>query len=68
MFLTADNLHVLTGRKRYTAQANWLRNNGFNFRIAADGSPRVLISHVEKVMGGHAIKIRSTPNFDAVKD
>ena len=66
MFLTSDNIRALTGRKRYTAQAKWLRNNGFIYRIAADGSPRVLISHVEKVMGGGAKEIRSKPNFDAI--
>ncbi len=51
MFLTRTEIFELTGYKRGTAQARWLRAEGFSFRIGADGRPRVLRAAVEKALG-----------------
>jgi len=52
LFLTSDELHELTGYKKPGKQLAWLRGQGFIFRVAADGYPRVDRSHYLKLMGG----------------
>ena len=52
MFLTRDELQELTGFKYPSKQIEWLRAEGFIFRVAADGHPRVLQSAVLKILGG----------------
>jgi len=51
LFLTADELRDLTGRARPGAQIKWLRANGFDVVVRADGLPRVLRAAVEARMG-----------------
>lgn len=51
LFLTADELRDLTGRERPSAQIKWLRANGFDVMVRADGLPRVLRAMVEARMG-----------------
>lgn len=41
MFLTAADLHRLTGRKRFTAQRRALDGLGIAYRVAATGEPLV---------------------------
>jgi uncharacterized protein DUF4224 len=67
--LTTEELQELTGKKRPSAMARWLRDNGFFFRIAGDGYPRVDRQHYLKVMGGSAnpaARRQTEPNFDAM--
>ncbi len=68
MILTDGELHQLTGFTRPTKQAAWLKAQGFTFRVGADGHPKVLKSHVEKVMGGNAQESKKSaqPDFSAV--
>jgi hypothetical protein len=71
MSLTLDNseLRELTGKRRPTSIVQWLRQNGFTFRISADGYPRVDRQHYLKMMGGETLqnKRRREPNFDAMQ-
>lgn len=46
-FMTRDELAELTGRKQRAKVAEWLRENGYKFDLAADGWPRVLAAAVE---------------------
>lgn len=65
-FLTADELHALSGFQKPLKQIAWLRDEGFTFRIAADGHPRVDRSHYMKVMGGTTDTVppkKTEPNF-----
>ena len=66
MFLTADEVADLTGLKRPTAQASWLRANGWPVEVDAGGRPKVLRSVVEARMGGARQHQQSTPNWDAL--
>jgi hypothetical protein len=54
LFLTASELFDLTGYKIPSKQKAWLQGQGFIFRVAADGRPRVDRSHYLKLMGGAA--------------
>ena len=51
MFLTADEVAELTGRRRRDAQVVQLRALGIAHRQRADGSLVVLRAHVEQVLG-----------------
>lgn len=63
LFLTPTELHELTDYKYPSKQIIWLRQNGFTFRIAADGHPRVDRAHYDKMMGGGEAKTKTMPNF-----
>lgn len=66
LFLTAEELRDLTGYKKPGYQIIWLRGQGFIFRVAADGYPRVDRSHYLKLMGGMADaqqRQKTEPNF-----
>jgi hypothetical protein len=52
LWLTNDELRGVTGKRRRTHQAAWLRENGFQFKERADGSILVSRRHFEYVMGG----------------
>jgi len=52
MFLTPDELAILTGRKRASSQIRWLAQAGIRHVLAADGRPRVLRAEVERAMLG----------------
>jgi hypothetical protein len=67
VFLTIAELVRLTGYKRRGCMARWLRDNGFAFRIGADGYPRVLEDHVRLLLSGMVVKPRNTPNLAALK-
>ena len=42
----------LSGLKQPAAQIRWLRREGFQFRVAADGRPRVLRAAIVNALGG----------------
>ncbi len=66
IFLTPDEVKDLTGFQRPSKQIEWLRENGFAYRVAADGHARVLREHVSQMMGlstgGKARKL-TEPDF-----
>lgn len=49
--LSPPELEELTGRKRSGAQRRALERMGIVFLVSPDGAPRVLRSHVERIMG-----------------
>jgi len=69
MLLTPDDLQSLTGFIRPSKQIEWLRREGFTFRVAADGHPRVDRAHYLKMMGvaDIAAKRRTTPDFSTLR-
>lgn len=66
--LTAVELEELTGCKYSSRQIEWLRSNGFQFRVAATGAPRVDRSHYLKMMGGtsEAPRQKTAPDYSAM--
>jgi hypothetical protein len=48
MFLTPDELHDLTGRRRPSAQIRWLRDHCWTFAERADGRPAVSRREAER--------------------
>jgi hypothetical protein len=67
MFLSLAELVALTGYKRRACMIRWLQTNGFVFRVAADGYPRVLADHVRTQLSGMGITRRNSPNLEALK-
>lgn len=71
LFLTADELHDLTGYQKPAKQIAWLRAEGFTLRVAADGHPRVDRSHYLKMMGGAVSgqehRKRTEPDFGSLQ-
>ncbi len=51
MFLDAEQLVQLTGRKRPKAQCEFLAREGYHFRVNACGEPVVLVAEVHKRFG-----------------
>lgn len=51
MFLTADEIAELTGRRRCNAQVRVLRFMGIEHRQRPDGSIAVSRSHVDSLLG-----------------
>ena len=52
MFLSPDEIQLLTGKKFRSAQSEALRFMGIEHKVRPDGSIAVLKLHVEKVFGG----------------
>jgi len=70
MFLSRDELVEFTGYKNPSSQMRWLQREGFYFRVAADGRPRVLKEAVINTLGGHFIEAergrRAEPLFENI--
>lgn len=68
LFLNFEEMRDLTGYQKPGRQIAWLRAQGFTFRIAADGHPRVDRSHYLKLMGGtvEAKHKKTEPNFNGL--
>jgi hypothetical protein len=65
MFLTTDEIRVLTGRQRPTAQVRWLRQHGYRHTVNALGSPVVAVAEANrKLVGG--VTVSQQPNWDAL--
>ena len=56
MFLTADQLQELTGRKRSSSQIEHLRREGIPHTVDADGRPRVMHAILEQLENDAAEK------------
>lgn len=69
LLLTHHELRALTGFIRPRNQISWLQREGFTFRVAADGHPRVDRSHYLKMMGVTDISARrrTSPDFSALR-
>lgn len=68
LVLSAQEISDLTGYHKPGRQIAWLRAEGFTFRIAADGYPRVDRSHYLRLMGGLVVsgQKKTEPNFDSL--
>lgn len=62
MFLSADQLHELTGLTQSAAQVRWLRKNGIRHYIRADGRPSVPADAFTKP----AAPPKREPNFEGL--
>ena len=70
MFLNREEIEDLTGYKYKAKQKLWLMEAGYKFSTRCDGSPCVLRSHVEKILGGVIVANQvkqEAPNFAALK-
>lgn len=65
LFLTPEEIQELTGKEKRNAQIRALNKMGIIHKVRADGSPVVLESHVNKVLGGvvQATHKESEPNW-----
>lgn len=72
MFLTPDELRALTGYRRPTAQARWLRTHGIEPFISAAGAVQVthdIVQEMQRVRSGleaRRILKGTRPNLKAV--
>jgi len=65
--LSIEFLAKLTGRKTPKRMVEWLRQEGFTFRVGADGYPKVEAEHYLTIMGSvRPAKRRDEPDFDAL--
>ena len=64
MFLTNDELQVLTGAVQPKKMIEWLKAEGFNFKVGLDGHPVVLKDHVRRILGAEASAARKKPQVD----
>lgn len=69
MFLSEKEIQELTGYKTKKCQAKWLRNNGFKYVLDRWGKPKVMIEHVNSVLGTTGrtnTKRRVEPNMEGL--
>lgn len=68
--LSRAQLEEVSGYRQKSRIAQWLRQNGFNFRVGADGWPRVDKDHYHGVMGTRTPKslTNSKPNVGALME
>lgn len=65
MFLLQKELKELTGYSQGARQISWLEQNRIPYFRAKDGTPRVLIAHLEHKMASQK-KRSSEPNEQAL--
>ena len=56
MFLSANELQELTGRKRNAGWIQWLTANRWRFAVRADGKPVVAIAEMEQHLCSPQVK------------
>lgn len=64
MFLTAEELQQLTGRRRRDAHVRMLRSMGIEHRVRADGTVAVLKAHVDEVFRPRHKHTRKAQNLE----
>ena len=71
IFLTNHEVTDLTGYRVPSKQIRWLRDEGFKFKVAADGYPRVMHSevlfHMSHSDGMGKKEQNSKPNIEGLK-
>ena len=71
IFFTKNDVADLTGYRVPSKQIRWLRDEGFKFKVAADGYPRVMHSEVLFHMSHDATagktEKNSKPNMEGLK-
>jgi hypothetical protein len=69
LILSHDELCMLTGRRRYSAQAKALARMGISHRLRPDGFPVVSRAHFEEIMGAESTSrphTASEPDWSAL--
>jgi len=70
LFMLEEDVKQLTGYKSQKCQIKWLCQNGIKHAIGIDGKPRVLLSHLEQVLG-QKVNVRKAknnePDFDGLR-
>ena len=67
MFLSAEEIQRLTGKKRPSAQIAWLRAKGYKFTVNGLNQPVVAIAEAtRKLVGGSAAQ-KQEPNWGAMQ-
>lgn len=70
LFLTAEEVHVLTNRKARPSQVKVLKAMGIEHKVRPDGSVAILRTHIEKVFDGSSAGKSKTktavPNWEAI--
>jgi hypothetical protein len=67
MILSHDELIELTGKRTKPAQTQALKFMRIEYRMRPDGSPVVLRSHVEKLLGAQILS-KPTSDFSITPD
>lgn len=71
MFLSAEEIIALTGRKRVHLQREWLTLRGWRFEENAAGRPVILRSYAEQRLSGtqnrQGLPDNQSPNFNALR-
>jgi hypothetical protein len=68
LFLTNDEVGVLTGFKTPTKQVDWLRTKGWRFEVNGNRRPIVARKYAEKMLGcGIPDESTYRPNFAALQ-
>jgi len=65
VFLTADEIHDLTGFVRHGKQIAWLRRHGWRFTVTGLGTPTVALAEFNRHMVGGKAKSQE-PRFEAL--
>jgi hypothetical protein len=64
MFLSAEHLYALTGKKRPKAQCAFLAREGYRFRVNSCGEPVVLEEEVRRRFGMKEMGPAKAPGDD----
>lgn len=68
IFLTSEEVGILTGFKTPARQVEWLRTKGWRFEINGNRRPIVARKYAEKMLGcGIAEEAGYRPNFAALQ-
>ena len=68
MFLTDDQLALLTGYKRRHKQIAWLRERGIPLIVSASGHPVVAVRELERrLVQDRSIRSKDRPRLELVK-
>lgn len=66
--LSSEELSELTGYVRPTKQAEWLKKNGFTFRLNRNAQPKVDRTHYLSKMGVGPSSKSGGPNWSAMSE
>jgi hypothetical protein len=68
MWLTAEEVHDLTGYDRFADQRRWLLNHAWTFVVSATGRPIVARSYAETQMGSQQPRVKTwEPDLRAIR-
>jgi hypothetical protein len=66
LVLSRDELASLTGYRRPSLQARWLKQQGFKFRLGRDLHPRVDRGHYNSRMGAGPASSSTGPDWSSI--